>query len=90
MEPVVQINDGVNNSSCLFMQQTCSTDRCHMFFQKQKYSNAIALKVNMACELGEAVISDIMVREAWQRNCGLRQVRSWVAVLETASKAGGR
>lgn len=43
----------------------------------------------MACELGEAVISDTMVREAWQRNCGPRQVRSWVMVLETASKAGG-
>ena len=43
----------------------------------------------MACELGEAVISDITVREAWQRNCGPRQVRSWVAVLETAPEAGG-
>ena len=43
----------------------------------------------MACEVGEAVLSDIMVRKAWQRNCGLRQVRSWVMVLETASKAGG-
>ena len=43
----------------------------------------------MACELEEAVISDIMVRKAWQRNCGLRQLRSWVVVLETVSKAGG-
>ena len=43
----------------------------------------------MACELGEAVISDIMVRKACHRNCGLRQLRSWVVVLETASKAGG-
>ena len=43
----------------------------------------------MACELGEAVISDIMVRKAWQRNCGPRQLRSWVLVIETASKAGG-
>ena len=43
----------------------------------------------MACELGEAVISDITVREAWQRDCGPRQVRSWVAVLETAPQAGG-
>ena len=43
----------------------------------------------MACELGEAVISDITVREAWQRDCGPRQVMSWVAVLETAPQAGG-
>ena len=43
----------------------------------------------MACELGEAVISDIMVREAWQKDCGLRHVWSWVVVLEIASKAGG-
>ena len=41
----------------------------------------------MACELGQAMISDIRVREAWQRNCGLKQVRSWVTVLETVSKA---
>ena len=43
----------------------------------------------MACELGQAVISDIRVREAWQRNCGLKQVRSWVTVIETVFKAGG-
>ena len=76
-----------NNSCCLFMQQTCSTDRHYMLFEKPKYSNPIALELNMACELGEAVLSDIMVRKAWQRNCGPRQVRNWV--LETASKAGG-
>ena len=43
----------------------------------------------MACELGQAMISDIRVREAWQRNCGLKQVRSWVTVIETVLKAGG-
>ena len=46
----------------------------------------------MACELVGGVISDIMVREAWQRNCGpeaRQELGSWAAVLETASKAGG-
>ncbi|KAI4529175.1 hypothetical protein MG293_020849 [Ovis ammon polii] len=32
-----------------FGQQTCSTDRHYMLFEKPKYSNPIALEVNMAC-----------------------------------------
>ena len=42
----------------------------------------------MARELGEAMISDIMVREAWQRNCGPRQVRSGAAVLRQRPRQG--